>query len=215
MTLEEINNWNETFLPQYIPFMSSTRRPSSTLTSTDTSIYMGNNQKGVYTCNVGGLPLFSSGLRVPHLCDSDYLVFTEPCDLEHIQLVDISQVDCTVPLSSLPANFLLVKCNRSNQIVGKLALFPIQDIPFLTNEIVRNELKDLNSYIDCLKSCTTVAFKTMTDVQRESSASYVGYYFIILSEKLSFLPLRSKWPIPSQPENYWGTEGMFTVWLQN
>lgn len=215
MTKDEIDHWNEDFLPSYTPFKSSTCGSSSSTVKVDTSIYLGNNQKGVYTCSIGGLPLFSSGSRLPHLCDSDYLVFTEPCDLDHISLVDTSQLTCAVPLPPLLANSYLVKCNRSNQIVGKLTPFPIQDVAHLTYDIIRNELRDLNHYTECFKSCNAVVYKSLTELQLEANSSYVVYYFIILSEKMIFLPLRSKWPIPSQPENYWGTEGMFTVWTQN
>ena len=183
MTKDEIDHWNEEFLPSYTPFMSSTLDSSSSMVKADTSIYLGNNQKGVYVCSIGGLPLFSSGSRLPHLCDSDYLVFTEPCDLDHISLVDTSQLACTVPSSPLLGNSFLVKCNRSNQIVGQLTPFPIQDVAHLTNDIVRNELKDLNHYTECFRSCNTVAYKSLAELQLEANSSYVAYYFIVLSEK--------------------------------
>jgi peptide methionine sulfoxide reductase MsrB len=51
--------------------------------------FLGCNQKGIYVCAIGGLPLYASGTRVDKLCDKDYVVFEEPCDSDHID-IDVS-----------------------------------------------------------------------------------------------------------------------------
>ena len=48
--------------------------------------YLGQNCKGLYVGNIGGLPLFSSGYIIESLCDNRYLYFEEPCDNEHVLL---------------------------------------------------------------------------------------------------------------------------------
>jgi hypothetical protein len=70
----------------------------------DDDMYLGKQQKGLYVCNVGGLPIFTSGSRVDEECSSTVLVFSEPCDTEHIRI---------------EGN--LVYCVRSGTLIGGVA----------------------------------------------------------------------------------------------
>ena len=114
--------------------------------------FLGYNQKGLYVCNIGGLPLFASGCRVESACNKDVLVFTECVDEDHIRVTQ-----------------------KSN---GK------------------------SSKVTCVRSGTEVG-------------SVTANVFSIIPTSVAFLSLSSPWPIESQPENYWGTEGQFMAWKQS
>lgn len=109
--------------------------------------FLGAGQKGLYVCSIGGLPLFASGFRVDKDCNTNTLVFTEPCDEEHIRTWQSGQ----------------------------------------------------DTFFDCVRSGITVGKK-------------INGKFAVNSKTVSFLPLNRPFPVESQPENYWGTEGQFRQW---
>jgi hypothetical protein len=215
MTPNEISHWEEEHSFEYKDFISVPNNSYSE-TIVDTNLYLGNNQKGVYVCRMGGLPLFSSGNRVAALCDPHSMVFSEPCDNDHVSLVDIHQLlvysqhltnsitAAEVPTSrSSSSSRYLVRCNRSNQIIGKVVAIPNRDCESLTSDSLRHELKDLASYIEFYNQApvANVLLKTLTELKNEADAtsSEVTFFLVIDPRNLIFLPLRSKWPIPSQP----------------
>ena len=224
MTQEEIDHWDNEHGDEYRNFMTFPRE-SNSFTVVDTNLFLGSNYKGVYVCKVGGLPLFSSGSRVPSVCDGQVMVFSEPCDYELVSFIDTYKFLLNEQegqqQSRTSSNSYLIKCNRSNQIIGKAVPFPTQEIG--TDEIskmsIQNELKDLEHLIEIYSKkqilLPTVLSTTFSELQSKAVDAHVTFLCVVDTRKLIFLPLRSKWPIPSQPENYWGTEGMFTVWMQS
>eukprot|EP01041_Mallomonas_annulata_P012088 gene12088-25343_t len=114
-------------------------------------IYLGHSQRGIYTCKVGGLPLFASGFRVDNECNENELVFLEPCDSDHI---------------SLKNNNLY--CSRSGLKIGYM-----------------------------------------------SSPSTITKKYIVFCNQVRFYAINSPWPIESQPENYWGSEGQYRAWNEH
>lgn len=93
---------------------------------------------------IGGLPLFSSGMRIDDSCSSLCLRFAEPCDESHISHDDKG----------------VIRCVRSGIIIGKKE----------------------------------------------------GNIFTVNSRLLRFHSIDEKWPVESQPENYWGSEGQYRAW---
>jgi peptide methionine sulfoxide reductase MsrB len=91
------------------------------------SSYLGENQKGIYVCVIGGLPLFSSGSIVKDLCNSNFLTFSEPCDPEHVAL--ISKEKAYQLLAKASDSFLNhdivfdngLTCTRTGILVGLLS----------------------------------------------------------------------------------------------
>jgi peptide methionine sulfoxide reductase MsrB len=114
--------------------------------------YQGENQKGIYVCKIGGLPLFSSGRRYDTFCNDKYLYFTDVCDPAHVHIDDLTSE---------------VKCVRSGILVGKV-------------------------------------------IEGENKSMYQ-----INANLLNFYSIKEKWPVESQPENFWGTEGQYRAWNQH
>lgn len=54
--------------------------------SMDDESYLGQDRKGLYVCSIGGLPLFTSAKRMHSECSSRAVVFTDPCDPDHIRV---------------------------------------------------------------------------------------------------------------------------------
>ena len=79
--------------------------------------YLGDGQKGLYVCAIGGLPLFASGTRIEDECTAQQLVFSEPCDPEHITLVSEDDGNISSSSSSGPAEQKF-KCTRSDTPLG-------------------------------------------------------------------------------------------------
>ena len=88
--------------------------------------YLGDGQKGLYVCAIGGLPLFASGTRIESECTAQQLVFSEPCDPEHITLVSeennssssSSNSGSSGGGSSSGTNEQKFKCTRSDTPLG-------------------------------------------------------------------------------------------------
>lgn len=90
LTLEEVNHIIE--VKEFTPGSSQDK------------YFIGEARRGIYVNRIGGLPLFSSGMRIDELCNKIYLYFREPCDETHVQ-VEADQS---------------VVCARSQTIVGHL-----------------------------------------------------------------------------------------------
>ena len=86
--------------------------------------YLGDGQKGLYVCAIGGLPLFASGTRIEEECTAQQLVFSEPCDPDHITLVteesdaSSSSSDGSSSSSSGGTAEQRFKCTRSDTPLG-------------------------------------------------------------------------------------------------
>lgn len=149
--------------------------------------YIGENEKGAYVCRIGGLPIFTSGTRLDRLCNKNLLVFSEPCDEDHIEINSLNLNNVSVDLVKDQLEQLLpvayretlsaatsFRCKRSDTLIGYLLIF-----------------------------------------KHKSSTDYNKFYVAPTKySALTFLPLNISWPLESQPENLWGTEGQFTVWNQ-
>lgn len=112
--------------------------------------YLGEGCKGLYTCRIGGLPLFTSGNRIDEKCSAEKLVFDSVCDEEHVTIHEDESFSCI----------------RSGIRVGT---------------------------VSCLA---------------ESGLTQ----FVVDRKFLRFISLNEPWPIESQPENVWGTEGQYRSW---
>lgn len=83
------------------------------------------------------------------------------------------------------------------------------------------------SRVDAACSPTTLVFEEPCDNEHLIDQIYCartgrrigeikedGRYYIPV-ENLYLLPIHAKWPVESQPENFWGTEGQYAAWNSN
>jgi len=126
--------------------------------------FLGDQQKGIYVSKIGGLPLFASGYRVDNMCNSTSLVFTEPCDPDHV----VRKRDQTI------------FCKRSGICLG----------------------------------CIQIKTLSNKENNQENHIENIDMY-IINSNTVRFYEASGKWPVESQPENYWGSEGQYRAWNQH
>ena len=168
--------------------------------------YLGDGQKGLYVCAIGGLPLFASGTRIEEECTAKQLVFSEPCDPDHITLVtednsssgssssSASSSSSSASSSSSGTSTLeqRFKCTRSDTPLG---------------------------IVHTINSTSTGSSRTSTSSSSggdgpgggDSNNSSNKKYVISDLRSLRFLSLDAKWPVESQPENAWGTEGQVSM----
>lgn len=152
--------------------------------------YLGDGQKGLYVCAIGGLPLFASGTRIEEECTAQQLVFSEPCDPDHITLVSeendasSSNSDRSSSSSSSGTAEQRFKCTRSDTPLGII-------------------VHTINSSTGSTSSSSGVDVSDSIDSNYSNKKKYV----ISDLRSLRFLSLGAKWPVESQPENAWGTEG--------
>jgi len=153
--------------------------------------YLGDGQKGLYVCAIGGLPLFASGTRIEEECTAQQLVFSEPCDPDHITLVtegnDASSSSSDGSSSSSSSGGTAeqrFKCTRSDTPLG---------------------------IVHTIKSSTSSSSSNAGDMSDSGDSNNSNNndkkYVISDLRSLRFLSLGAKWPVESQPENAWGTEG--------
>ena len=60
----------------------------------DIAVNSGMGRKGLYVASIGGLPIFSSGDRVDAECSATQLIFSSPCDEEHVDIRANGDVFC-------------------------------------------------------------------------------------------------------------------------
>jgi len=171
LTSEEVANWDT----------DKHEECSKRLATTTTTIefFLGHSQKGMYVASIGGLPLFTSGNRLNEFCNKETLFFTEPCDPEHIQLIEWDG----------------------------------------TFSHISNRIKELFPYfiqimtIQCVRSGIAVGLH-VTLGENIAKGQSVSSVYAVSTSTVSFLPLDQAWPVESQPENIWGTEGQYLAYKQ-
>ena len=89
------------------------REWASVKKSSDIVENTGLGARGLYCCAVGGLPIYSSGSRLDKECNSTALVFSEPCDPEHVEV-----------RKTTPGHTAEVYCRRSGTLVARAELGP-------------------------------------------------------------------------------------------
>ena len=153
--------------------------------------YLGDGQKGLYVCAIGGLPLFASGTRIEEECTAQQLVFSEPCDPDHITLVTEDNISSSSDGSSSSSSSSggtveqRFKCTRSDTPLG---------IVYTINSSTGSSSSGGDG-------------PDGGDSNNNSNKKYV----ISDLRSLRFLSLDAKWPVESQPENAWGTEGQVSM----
>ena len=91
------------------PLTAEEMRVASEKEPSDIETITGLGTRGLYCSAVGGLPIYSSGSRLDKECNATTLVFSEPCDPEHIEVRRIAPGDSTAE----------VFCKRSGMLVAR------------------------------------------------------------------------------------------------
>lgn len=174
MTAEDIADWDEHHVDYSIQIVNQR-------IYNDTYKYLGYQEKGLYVSRIGGLPLFTSGYRLDELCSERYLVFSEPCDSEHIRLgpaVDSQQLQIS-----------------TTKIIQQVSKYN-----FIETAIQSTTLPTVHSAA-CTRSQQTVGYSVAFDSSiRDTSRSNLSTSsYIINSSSLVFLPLNQPIPVESQP----------------
>lgn len=168
LTSEEISEWDD-----HHEEYSNRNIVKRTINS-----FLGYLDKGIYVSRIGGLPLFTSGYRLDASCTEEMLVFTEPCDPEHIYLADWNG---TFP-------HLRDSIMKTFPSVGQVqALF-------------------------CVRSGLGVGVQASVDGSDDDRQ--LSFVYVVDANSVIFLSLDRSWPIESQPENIWGTEGQYLAYKQ-
>lgn len=75
-------------LPNEVEAQLAAAGRSCVMEAIDEHMFLGQGRRGLYVCDIGGLPLFASGSRIDTQCSSSVLVFREPCDDSHVNSSD-------------------------------------------------------------------------------------------------------------------------------
>ena len=172
MTADDIADWDEHHSDYSIQTVNER-------IYSDNYKYLGYNEKGLYVSRIGGLPLFTSGYRVDELCGAHYLVFSEPCDIEHIRLGP-----------AIDSQQLPIFITKIIEQVSKVSSI---------DTAIQSTLPTVRSVV-CTRSQQTVGYGlTFGTSVNDTSRSLPTASYIIDSTSIIFLPLEQPIPVESQP----------------